>query len=481
MKLFVCSLFITLLILSPAFAADDKLASGATSLYYLASLLGLEVSLEQVENIVVERARGPYVVNFFIIDAARRIGIELQERDLNYEQLQALETPVIACLKTPLDDDDDSEVDAPVIADFIVVESATEKSVRVFGAPQKSSRAATTFISRDHFLAHWRRQVLTLTPPLSAEATQLLQDIINGTTAYNAKLKSGELEFSITLSERIRQRKNFLERFLTWGRNLLMPPEEKEKIQYEEQGYWHITYRFNGDRHFYDVKMRKKRELNGKPLRDWHEMHFQYREEGRTTYFREKPATEWQQQSAHKSRPPWGANIPSDVFEAQFNPRWWSWPPWGFKLTRMINIFKPVDVQRVNVEGIPNYLLTLQRTDFDATRTTEIWLDPQKAYRPTRILAHRRSLTQTFREDRDGKVTPLPRVKIYNLTSYTYQFAQFEPNIWFPKTVTMEHSSTVGDEDKQPSRVYRKTTMQVHRAVFNIPISEEELGITPDR
>ena len=60
MKLLVCSLFITLLILSLAFAADDKLASGSVSLYHLASMLGIEVSLEQVENIVVERAQGPY-------------------------------------------------------------------------------------------------------------------------------------------------------------------------------------------------------------------------------------------------------------------------------------------------------------------------------------------------------------------------------------------------------------------------------------
>ena len=472
MKLFVCSLFITLLILSSAFAADGKLASGATSLYHLASLLGLEVSLEQVENIVVERARGPYVVNFVIIDVASRIGIELQERALNYDQLQALETPVIAYLKTSFDTETPSEADTTAIDDFVVVESATEKSVRVFGVPGKPSQA--TFIARDRFLKHWTGQVLTLRPPLSAEATQLLEDIISGTTAYNAKFKSGEVEFSITLNEWIRQeKKNFFKRFFA--------SKEKEEVEYEEQGYWYITYRFDGDRHFYDVKMRKKRELNGKPLRNWHGMHFQYRMDGRTLYFREKPDTEWQQQSTHKGRPPWGVDIPSDVFEERFNPRRWSRPPWGSKFTRMINFYKPVDVQRVNVEGIPHYLLTLQGTNFEATQTNEIWLDPQKAYRPTRILAHRRSLTSTFREGRDGKVTPLPREKIYNLTSYTHEFAQFEPNIWFPKTVTMEHSSTVGDEDKQPAPAYRRTTMQVHRAVFNIPISEEELGITSDR
>ena len=481
MKLFVCSLFITLLILSPAFAADDKLASGATSLYHLASLLGFEVSLEQVENTVVEKARGPYVVNFIIINAARKIGIELQERDLNYEQLQALETPVIACLKTTLDDDD-SEADAIVIADFIVVESATEKSVGVFGASQKSSRAASTFISRDHFLAHWTGRVLTLRPPLSAEATQLLEDIKTGTVAYNTKLKSGEIEFSITMRQAVRQRKNGLERFLAWGRNLLRRPEkEKAEIQYEEQGYWYIIYRFDGDRHFHDVKMRKKSELNGHALDNWHEMHLQYRVEGRTWYFREKPGTEWQQKPPHKIGPPRGKGIPSDIFEAEFNPRWWSWPPWGFKLENLIRIFKPINVQQVNTEGTPYTFLTLQRTDFDASRTTEIWLAPQKAYLPTRILAHRRSVQQAFIRGGDGELAPLPREKTYNLIRYTYQFAQFEPNIWFPKTVTMESSFTTDDENEEPPPIFRKTTMQVHRAVFNIPISEEALGITSDR
>ena len=473
MKRLACSLLIASLILSSTGTADDKLASGTASLYHLASTLGIEVSLEQVENIVVERARGPYVVNFVIIDTARRIGIELQERDLNYDQLQALETPVIACLKTTIDDDEDSEADATVIEDFIVVESATEKSVRVFGAPQKSSQAATTFISRDQFLEHWTGQVLTLRPPLSAEATQLLQDIITGTAAYNAKLKSGEIEFSITLSERIRQEKHFLERLLTWGRNLVMPSEENEEVhQYEDQGYWHITYRFDGDGHFYDVKMRKKTELNGAPLPNWKEIHYQYRKFGKTLYYRANTDTEWKQQ------PP---RTLSRTFEVQFNPRWWSWPPWGFELEKLIRIFKPIKVQQVKVEGSSFALLTLQRTDFDSTRTDEIWLDPQKAYRPTRILAHRRSVQQVFEVRPDGKLIPLPREKEYKLTRYTYQLAQFEPDIWFPETVTMEHSSVVGDEDKQPPPVYRRTTMQVHRAVFNIPISEKELGITPDR
>ena len=472
MKRFTCSLLIGLLILSAAFAADDKLSSGAVSLYHLASISGIEVSFEQVENIVLERARGPYVANFVIIDAARRIGIELQERNLTYEQLQALETSVIACLRTTLGDED-SEADAIAVANFIVVESATEKSVHVFGASQKSLRGATTVISRGHFLEHWTGQVLALRPALSAEATQLLQEVITATAAHSAKLKSGEIEFSITMHQAVRQRKNALERFLTWGQ------KKKDETQYEKQGDWHITYRFDGDRHFHDVKMRKKSELNGHPLQNWHEMHLQYRVEGRTWYFREKHGTEWQQKPPHEIVPPRGKdNIPSDIFQVEFNPHWWSWPPWGFKLKRLIHIFKPINVQQVNFEGVPHVLLTLQLTEPNVTLTTEIWLDPQKAYHPTRILGHHRSAQQVFIEGRDGE---LAREKTYRLTSNIYQFAQFEPNIWFPKAVTMEFSYTINDENKQPPPVYRRTTMQVHRAVFNIPISKKELGITPDR
>ena len=470
MKRLACTLFIALLIFSPTFAADDQLTSGAANLYHLANILGIEVSPEQVKNIVVEEAEGSYVVKFVIIGAARTVGIELQERTLNYDQLQALETPVIACLKTPLDDESDSEVDTILIADFIVVESATEKAVRVLGASRKSSRAAATFISRDHFLEHWTGQVL-IPSPLSAEATQLLEDIITGTTAYNAKLKSGEVEFSITLSERIRQEKNFLERFLTWGKNFFMPSEEKEEVRYEDKGYWHITYRFDGDRHFYDVKMRKKMELNGARLPNWKEIHHQYRRLGKTLHFRANTDTAW------KRHPP----TPSSTFEEEFNPRWWSWPPWGFKLEKLIRIFKPINVQQVNVEGIQHNFLTLQRTDPHTTRTFEIWLNPQKASRPTLILTHRKSILKIVEARPDGKLIPLPPEEVYRLTRYTYQLAQFEPDIWFPKTVTMENSSVVGDGDKQHPPPYRRTTMQVHRAVFNIPISEKELGITPDR
>ena len=47
---------------------------------------------------------------------------------------------------------------------------------------------------------------------LSDEATQLLKHIKTKVAEYDAQFKSGEVEFTITLSERIHERKTFLER-----------------------------------------------------------------------------------------------------------------------------------------------------------------------------------------------------------------------------------------------------------------------------
>ncbi len=51
----------------------------------------------------------------------------------------------------------------------------------------------------------------------------------------------------------------------------------------------------------------------------------------------------------------------------------------------------------------------------------------------------------------------------------SFQLVQFEPGIWFPKTVTWE--SSYNPETKQG---FRKVQMQVHKAVFNIPITSED-------
>ena len=65
--------------------------------------------------------------------------------------------------------------------------------------------------------------------PLSDEAAQLLEHIKTKTAEYDAQFKSGEVEFTITLSERIHERKTFLERLSAGLQNFLRRPPKKRK------------------------------------------------------------------------------------------------------------------------------------------------------------------------------------------------------------------------------------------------------------
>ena len=255
MKRFACSLLIALLIPAPAFAVNDSLTSGTVSLHHFANTLGFEVSLEQVENILTQKAQEDRILDSVtLINAAKELGLELQVQNLTYKHLQLLETPVIVPLKKAFDDENPS-ANSTTIGLFIVVEEATEKWVRIFGTPQNSARGAATVVPRDRFLELWTRQTLKPLYVLTPEATQLLAHIKTGTEAYKAKLKSGVIEFSITLSQ---------------ATNKPLPADTVTYMenghQYEETGYWHITYRFDGARRLYDVKARYKMEFHGHSL-----------------------------------------------------------------------------------------------------------------------------------------------------------------------------------------------------------------------
>ena len=463
MKRLACHLLIASLILSPAFAAETTLISGAVSLHRLANILGIEVSLATVEQTLKQKAEGdPIFDSLTLKGAAEAIGLDLLERNFGYTHLQVFGRPVIVSFKTAFDDQTAIPVDSTVVTHFVVVEEASEKWVRIFGTSHGSLRAAATIVPRERFLELWTGQTLTPLYALSREATQLLAHVKTGTDAYKAKLKSGEIAFTITLSQ---------------ATDKPLPADAVTYIEnghrYEETGYWHIIYRFDGERQFYDVKTRKKMEFHGQSLQDWQETHHRFRIENRRLHFSEKIGTEW------KHRLP--QNMPSRLLEPHFNPHWWSWPLWNLKLTDLFRFFKPIDVKQVDVEGPPHYLLTGHRTKRDWNSVIEIWLDPQKEYRPTRVLTHRRSTLKAPVAAPDGQRKPATLEIEYNLTRHTYQLAQFEPDIWFPQTVIREVSFNSTNEKEHPPPTFRKITMQVHRAVFNIPISEKELGITPDR
>ena len=464
MKRFACSLLIAWLIASPVLAVPrhqffgSNQTSAVTSLHHLANVLGIEVSREHVKNILRQKSKGHGPPDSIIlINTAREIGLELLEQKLNYTHLQSLETPAIVPLKQAFDDEN-LRADAIVLGYFIVVEEATEKWVRIFGTPQNAIHGAGTVIPRDRFLELWNGQTLNPSYVLPTEARQLLADIMTGTAAYKAKLKSGVIEFSITLSQATD--KSLPADAVTYMEN---------GHQYEETGYWHITYKFDGDRRFYDVKARHKMEFHGHSLEDWQETHHQYRMLRSILHIWEKVGTEWE-----KYRP---QKVSALFLKPHFNPHWWSWPLWNLRLTDLFRFFKPTDVQQVNVENVPHYLLTGRRSG-TVDSNIEIWLDPQKDYRPTRVLTHIRSISGVAPDEAPGEQPkPIPLETEYTLTRYTYQIEKFAPDIWFPKTVIREVSVSTTDEDQQPLPTLRKTVMQVHRAEFNIPIAEEDLGI----
>ena len=123
MKRFACSLLIALLIPAPAFAVNDSLTSGTVSLHHFANTLGFEVSLEQVENILTQKAQEDRILDSVtLINAAKELGLELQVQNLTYKHLQLLKCQLY------------------YKGLFIVVEEATEK---IFGTPQNAGYQAT--------------------------------------------------------------------------------------------------------------------------------------------------------------------------------------------------------------------------------------------------------------------------------------------------------------------------------------------------
>ncbi len=267
---------------------------------------------------------------------------------------------------------------------------------------------------------------------LSAEATQLLEAVKVGIQIYKAKLKSGVIDFTLILSGPRR-----------------IPTAARRKDTYEEKGRWEITYQFDAEHQFYDVKARYKMELYGPPLSNWKETHHHYLRTGKTVHVWEKIGTEWKEQPT----------MPSHRLDDLFNPMHW------INLYTNFRIFTPITVEKINEKEQTVYALTLCRTDSDNTRTIEMYRDPCKSFLPTRILVYRKEMqsilmTRGLHQERHTE-------ERRSLTRYTYQLEQFEPEIWFPQTTTLEMSET--DKNQQPKQPWRKIIMRVNRAIFNTP------------
>ena len=280
---------------------------------------------------------------------------------------------------------------------------------------------------------------------LSEKCLQLVEQIKKGVTDYNTKLKSGKMEFSLRKKRYVKSRH-----------------QHAKKVEYEDVGTWQITYNFNGEHHFYDVKMRKKMEFNGEELPNWKEQHYQFQIAKKTMLIREKKENVWIQHPKPTDK---------SLFKSEFNPRRWGWNPGVFNFSSLIKRYTPIKVEQVKVNDVQLYLITLHRiSERTRTWTQQIWLDPKKGYRPIRVLRTLEEKVKTFLGRPDGTLIPQqPEDYVYHIHS-KFQIEQFNPGIWFPKTATYESGY---DPAKQQSDIILQ--MQVHKAVFNIPIDEKDL------
>ncbi len=281
---------------------------------------------------------------------------------------------------------------------------------------------------------------------LSEESAKLLKQIRKGVVDYNKKLKSGKVEFTLTLRQRLK-----------------VQEQKDKKVEFENVGTWNIVYNFEGTRHFYDVRIRKKMEFNGEPLPNWTEKRYQFQIENKKMLMREFKDKGWSQptQATDKS-----------IFKSEFNPRRWGWNPDVFSFAFLIKFYNPIKVEPVEVNNDAQlYLITLQRIDNEKSSSVlKLWIDPQKGYRPIRSLKLGKILSTTTLEAPDGTYKRLPP-RIAVSRNYTAnQIEQFERGIWFPKTATYSI-----DYDPDTQQEYRKITMKVQKATFNIPIDEKDL------
>ena len=160
---FIVYIWLLFLMLIPTFlAADIPYTCGAASIYHLAQILGVEAELGEIDDALKQKS-GKRTVNNFVelVASAKDIGIKLQGVKLTYKQLQELDTPVIAHLKTTFEDDNPLE-SVSSAGHFIVVEHASDNWVRIFDTPEDSLYHTVTVLSRDRFLELWTGRTLVL-------------------------------------------------------------------------------------------------------------------------------------------------------------------------------------------------------------------------------------------------------------------------------------------------------------------------------
>ncbi len=297
---------------------------------------------------------------------------------------------------------------------------------------------------------------------LSKESADLLEKITKEVIAYNGKLQSGKIEFQIKQNDYVppKTQKNLFIRFL----NFLLQKPVDEKAKYEEVGIYQITYTFQGTRHLYDVKFRRKMDFVGFLLPDWEEKHYQFQIAKKEMLIREKNEDElWVQHP----KP-----VDKSIFIYDYSPLSWGWHPSIFSFTFLTrNYYNPIKVEQVMVNKVPQYLITLQRIHGkDNSAIQQIWIDPAKGYRPTQSLKTSKGMSRAVLVGPDGKRILLEPEEVISRIKHTFNIEQFTPEIWFPKSAT--YGVGYDPETEMSGQFFQ---MQVDKAEFNIPIPDEEL------
>lgn len=287
-------------------------------------------------------------------------------------------------------------------------------------------------------------------PGLSSEAEQLLGQLKTGLGAYAAKRESGVIECSITLRETPRVTRR--------------TPHTPKNPTYEVLGTWCITFRFSGARQFYRIKEHARADLTGRMRPDWQEAVYEFQVDGSQQHGRVNSGKEWRQIS----------ELP-DALKYDVTPLDWGYDI-RFRVPRLLDMSRIIDVKHVTVEREPRIYVHFQRISDENTYTTELWFNPQKGYYTVEGVEYIRYGSPGTRGEPDEPLMQERGPPIMTRIRYTSLLAKFEPDIWFPKTVTEEWK--IVPAGKTPIFYYpsRKKTLQVHQAIFNIPIPENDLN-----
>lgn len=287
---------------------------------------------------------------------------------------------------------------------------------------------------------------------LSPQETFVLLEHFNAAVAARkAELKSGIVDFTLTLSK-------------------MKTPFSKNPV-YEERVKWHVTYRFSDQQQFYQIQERVKVKPGWLQRPKWKESkRYKFQVNGSEENGRVNRGDGWQ----------WTTRHPIELHHYNSPLRW----NWDTNLTRMTQLFGHiVDAKSVVAERQPVEYLKFEDWRADKIETTELWFSPKKSHRTTKVLQQTRFINKDP-NDRTSvpSVEPLAEAQLSPQMSqfrYTCQLAQFEPGVWYPQTAT--EMREVIDAENLHFLIGEKLTLQVHSATFNIPIAVKDLLLLPDR